>query len=109
MKTLDKKDRILITTLKNILRANFGNIIISIHCYGSRITRGNKDSDFDILILTEKQLNWKEQRKIKNSVYEYGIENDLVFDPKIFSYYEFENKFSFLPFVQNVKATGIVV
>jgi len=109
MKTLDKEDRILINTLKNILRANFGSNIISIHCYGSRITSGNKDSDFDILILTEKLLNWKEQRKIKNAVYDYGIENDLVFDPKIFSNNEFENKLSFLPFVQNVKATGIVV
>jgi hypothetical protein len=44
-------------------------------------------------------LNCKEQRKIKYAVYEFGIENDLVFDAKIFSNDEFENKLSFLPFV----------
>ena len=108
--TLDnKKDRVLIYTLKNILRDEFGSLIISIHCYGSRVTLGKKDSDFDILILTDKQLKWKEQRQIKNQIYDFGIENDLVFDPKIFSYDEFENQLSFLPFIQNVKATGIAI
>lgn len=107
MKALDKKDRVLIHTLKNILRDEFGSLIVSIHCYGSRVTLGKKDTDFDILILTDKQLKWKEQRQIKNQIYDFGIENDLVFDPKIFSYDEFENQLSFLPFIQNVKATGI--
>ena len=109
MKALDKKDRTLIITLKNILRNEFGSLIISIHCYGSRVTLGKKDSDFDILILTNKQLTWKVQRQIKNKIYDFGIENDLVFDPKIFSYDEFENQLSFLPFIQNVKATGIAI
>lgn len=109
MKTLDKKDKELISTLKSILQKKFGSLILSIHCYGSRITHGNTDSDFDILILTDKSLNWKEKRLVKNEVYDFGIDNDLVFDPKILSIGEFEDTYSFMPFVKSVKSTGIAI
>lgn len=109
MKELDAKDKILILALKNILKEKFGKMIVSIHCYGSRITQGKKDSDFDILLLTEKPLKWREQRKIKYEIYDFGIEHDIVFDPKIFSNDEFENQLSFLPFIKDVKTTGILI
>ena len=109
MNKIDAQDLNLIIKLKELLKEKYGLLIASIYCYGSRVTKGNKESDFDILILTEKKLNWQDQRKIKNEVYDFGIENDLVFDPKIFSLYQFENQFSYLPFVQSVKSTGILI
>ena len=107
MRKLDAKDSKLILALKNILKEKFGDLIVSINCFGSRVTKGKKDSDFDILLLTEKPLKWREQRKIKYEIYDFGIEHDIVFDPKIFSLHQFENQYSSLPFIQSVKATGI--
>ena len=107
--SVDSLDKNTIQQLKKILEKKTGNIVYSIYCFGSRITKGNKESDFDILILTQKKLNWRYQREIKNIVYDFGIENELVFDPKVLSIHEFEVKYSFSPFVQSVKTTGIAI
>ena len=65
MNKMDAQDINLIIKLKELLKEKYGLLIASIYCYGSRVTKGNKDSDFDILILTEKTLNWQRPKKNK--------------------------------------------
>ncbi len=101
------KDKILINRLKQFLTEKYQDIISDIIVYGSRITKGKTDSDFDLIIITSKKIDWKKQREIKNDIYEIGIENDVVFDPKVFSDYELNAKYRHLPFFKSIEKTGV--
>lgn len=109
MNTIDTEDKTLILNLKKILKKKYGNLIVSIHCYGSRVTQNKKDGDFDILILTNNKINWRTENEISKHIINYGIQNDIVFDPQFYSRDEFGKKFQALPFVRNIKAVNIVV
>ena len=104
---LTKKDKALALQVKEILINKFGDLIAGIYCYGSRVTKNKSDSDFDVVILTNKKLDWKEQRKIKNEIYEIGIDSDIVFDPKVVEQKEFLEKNTIYPFYRSVTETGI--
>ncbi len=106
---LNKDDRQLIQRLKKLLQEEFTGLVVDIICFGSRITKQNYESDFDILLLTDKPISWQKKRAIKNFVYDFGITADIVFDPKIFTKNEYEVKYSFLPFIHEVRETGISV
>lgn len=101
------KDKILINRLKKNLTDNYGEIISDIIIYGSLITKGKRDSDFDLIIITSKEIDWKRKKEIKNEIYEIGIDNDVVFDPKVFSSYELNHKYKFHPFFMSVEKTGV--
>jgi len=101
------KDKILITRLKKFLTEKYSYIISDIIIYGSRIAKGRTDSDFDLIIITSKEIDWKKKREIKNEIYEIGIDNDVVFDPKVFSSYELNHKYKYHPFFMSVEKTGV--
>lgn len=104
---MTEKDKILINRLNQFLTEKYPNIISDIIIYGSRITKGRMDSDLDLIIITSKKIDWKKQRKIKNDIYEIGIESDVVFDPKVFCIYELNQKYKFHPFFKSVEKTGV--
>ena len=106
---LNKDDRQVIQRLKKLLQEEFTDLIVDIICFGSRITKQNYESDFDILLLTNKPISWQKKRAIKNFVYDFGITTDIVFDPKIFTKNEYEVKYSYLPFIHEVRETGVSV
>jgi len=67
------------------------------------ITKGKIGNDFDLIIIPSKEMDWKRKREIKNEIYEIGIDNDVVFDPKIFSSHELNHKYKFNPFFMSEK------
>lgn len=83
----------------------------AIYIFDSQIKSYNPDSDFDIMLIFKKSKNWKEINKIIDLIIDFGIENDIVFDPKIY----IENKLNDplvkeeIPFVKNVLTTGIKI
>lgn len=101
------QDKILINRLKEILTKKFPDIVSDIIVYGSRITKDKINSDFDLIIITSKKIDWKKQREIKNDIYEFGIESDVVFDPKVFCYTDLNNNFKHLPFFKSIEKTGV--
>jgi len=98
-----------IRNLKAALREKFGDIVFGLYCFGSRITLNKQDADFDIVVVTHEVLDWKRKREIAHVVLDYGIEHDIVFDVKIFSMIELNDTYSIMPFIQNVKKTGVFV
>lgn len=98
-----------INNLKEILKKKFGTLIYQIYCYGSRITEHKEDADFDILIITSTKIDWREQEQIFDAIFDYGIENEILFDKKFMSKEEFEESLSEVPFVKNVKSYGFAV
>jgi len=109
MHTLNVQDRTIITLLKEQLKEKYGTLIDSVICYGSRVTYRKKDGDFDILILTSKKVNWQTENEISKQIINYGIRNDIVFDPKFYSKDEFENTLQALPFVKSIKAVNVII
>jgi len=104
MKSSHKK---IADKIKSILEKEFPNIIREIIIYGSRINKNKINADFDISIITNSKINWQGQRLIKNVIFNYGIDNDIVFDPKIFFLQEFNSKKSQYTFRYKIKSEGI--
>jgi len=109
MNKLSTEDLGHIQKIKQLLLDKFGDLILSIYCYGSRITRNISDTDFDILILTNRKIDWVCEYEISQIIVRYGIHNDIVFDPQIMFIDEFEIKYAKYPYIQNIKAVNVVV
>jgi hypothetical protein len=109
MNHIDKRDFELITVLKTILVNNFPALVVQIYGYGSRITLGKQDSDFDIVVITSRKIDWIEKSKLFEIIFDYGIENNIIFDTRFFSFEEFEIIYSEMPLIKNVRTYGIAV
>ncbi|MCX8010830.1 MAG: hypothetical protein N3A61_06745 [Ignavibacteria bacterium] len=103
-----KKDIKLISELKNLLNEKFDNLIEKIYCYGSRITENKQETDFDIIIITKKGIDWCLEDKIDSEIIRFGIENDILFDAQIFSAEKFL-RYSYIPYLSNAIKLGVVL
>ncbi|TAL69226.1 MAG: hypothetical protein EPN82_07970 [Bacteroidetes bacterium] len=108
IRTLEIDDFKLVTKIKQILNSQFKNSVEDIYCYGSRISKNNKDSDFDLVLVTTKNLDWKKEYQYSKIIIELGIDNNIVFDPQFISKADFK-KYSFHPYIQEVINTGQIV
>lgn len=104
---MKSSDKILIDKLKLVLNHKFPDIINEIIVYGSRSSNNKLDADLDFTIITNRKLGWQEQHLIKDVIYNFGIDNDIVFDPKIFSLQEINVGKSRFAFRNKVKNLGI--
>ncbi len=76
----------LLKELKKALTAHFGKDIDKVILFGSRITgKARPDSDYDILIVLNRDYNWEYKRKITETIYELELEHDIFIDSKIIS------------------------
>ncbi|OGU12224.1 MAG: hypothetical protein A2X61_10705 [Ignavibacteria bacterium GWB2_35_12] len=108
IKTLGIDDFKLVAKIKKILNSQFKNSVEDIYCYGSRISKNNKDSDFDLVLVTTKNLDWKKEYQYSKIIIDLGIENNIVFDPQFISKADLK-KFTFHPYIQEVISTGQVI
>ncbi len=76
--------------------------------YGSR-ARGNerKDSDWDLLILTDYPVDLNKEREFRNHLYDLELETGEPFSLFAYSNAEWENKQKVTPFYQSVTKEGI--
>jgi len=103
-----------------MIKTNFKNIIKEIsailknsykdfkgiYFYGSR-ARGDSamHSDYDIVIIFEREINWKFENEIINIVYDFTLNNDIIIDCKVYSEKEISNPET--PLRSNVKNEGL--
>jgi uncharacterized protein len=82
----------------------FAEIIL----YGSR-ARGNarKDSDWDILVLTEDKVDVEKERKFRNKLYDLELETGEVFSVFAYSKSDWQRIQSVTPFYHNVTREGL--
>jgi predicted nucleotidyltransferase len=87
---MDKK--IFLKELKDLLVARFGEDIRDVVLFGSRaIGKEHKDSDFDVLIVLNRDYDWQYEDKMISVLYEMELEHDIFIDSKIISLNELEN------------------
>ena len=90
MKSLDKID---LGIIRAKLLNEFGDEIKEVVLFGSR-AKGDatKDSDYDILIILNKNdYNWKYKYRINEVIYDFELDNDIIIDSHILSEYEVNN------------------
>lgn len=107
--TLTQKDFELAKELKTQLSGKYGSLIEQIYCYGSRVYAQREDTDFDILIVTTRKIDWQEERVIYKDIFRLGLEKDIQFDVKFFSSEEVNHTLKQMPFLKNVLSYGIAV
>ena len=76
--------------------------------YGSR-ARGNerKDSDWDLLVLTDYPVDLNKEREFRNHLYDLELETGEPFSLFAYSNAEWETKQKVTPFYQSVTKEGI--
>ncbi len=76
--------------------------------YGSR-ARGDekKDSDWDILILTEYSTNLMTERKFRDKLYDLELETGEAFSVFVYSKSDWQTKQRITPFYHNVSQEGL--
>lgn len=76
--------------------------------YGSR-ARGNerKDSDWDLLVLTDYPVDLNKEREFRNHLYDLELETGEPFSLFAYSNAEWETKQKVTPFYQSVMKEGI--
>jgi predicted nucleotidyltransferase len=77
-----------------------------IYFFGSRV-KGNYTSysDYDLLFVFDRDINWKFEREIRHILYKYESEFEMLIDPKVVNLNQIKDPTS--PFILNVKNEGI--
>jgi len=64
----------------------FGDDIDDVILFGSQANgTAREDSDYDVLIILNRDYNWEYQDKITSVLYEMELEHDIFIDTKIVS------------------------
>ncbi|MFO7789429.1 MAG: nucleotidyltransferase domain-containing protein [Bacteroidales bacterium] len=96
--------------IRKLIRENVNKIDpgAEVILYGSRARGDEKtDSDWDILILTDYEVNPLIERKFRYKLYDLELDFGEAFSIFVYSKHEWQNKQSISPFYQNVKQEGI--
>ena len=96
--------------LKKLLFKQFPDLIDKIILYGSRAEDKEKEySDYDILLILKRNYDWKLKQKIRDSMFDFIIDYDIVTDTKLISNSELGTIKGRLPFVEDALTKGIVL
>lgn len=96
--------------ITNLIKQEVAKIDRNAHVilYGSR-ARGNErlDSDWDILIITDYQVNIEKERQFRNALYELELELGEPFSVFVYSSDDWDTRQVLTPFYFNVNREGI--
>jgi uncharacterized protein len=89
-----KKNLIILKIIRENLFNEFGEKIHDVILFGSRARKqSNPDSDFDILIIIDGSLSWREKNQIRSICFDISLDQDIIIDSKIVSKQEIETSF----------------
>ena len=107
-KDVDKEIQEFIKKIQQVL----GNRLKKVILYGS-YARGdyNKQSDVDIMILTD--LSFKEieeyRDRISDIAYDIELDTGIILSPVIKNIEKYNSRINFVPFYKNVQKEGVVL
>ena len=100
----------LLNKVKKHLDERFGDLIVKIVLFGSRVDGTARDySDYDLLIIVHNEIDWNKKDDIRSCVYDLNIELGILFSVQVYSEPEMNTILGKQPFVQNALETGIVI
>ncbi len=82
----------ILNELKALLIAEFGKDIENVILFGSQTTgKAHENSDYDVLIILNRDYDWEYQDKITSVLYSLELEYDIFIDTKLISVDELQN------------------
>jgi predicted nucleotidyltransferase len=77
---------IILNDLKDRLTIQYGNAFCDVVLFGSQLKSGTtNDSDFDILIILDKKIQWKDEDSVYNLCYGLNLKYNIVIDIHLLS------------------------
>ncbi len=106
---LMNNEREAIEAAVRMLKSQFS--IDKVILFGSK-ARGDYDkhSDIDLVLISSSLLNWRDEKAIVGSLFDIGMEYDVIFSPLFTSVDEWENGiFTEFPVYQEISRDGAIV
>ena len=100
----------ILSELKNHLDKHYKGDIKNVILFGSQAWgKTNEDSDFDILVVLNKDdYNWQYEKKLRNSIYDIDLQYNIITDNHIISEKELQTSpRRYEPFIINALQNGI--
>jgi predicted nucleotidyltransferase len=98
----------ILSDLKNHLITNFGNSIKDVILFGSQAHGDSKEySDFDVLILLDKEYSGKDENRILDLCYDIDLKYNILIDAHILSIKELNTIRGRQPVFVNAIKSGI--
>jgi len=105
---MKKKNKLIIKELKDILQRNFQDIS-KVILFGSQATgKAFGFSDYDILVIVNHPISWKERREISDKIYSIDLKYNILTDVKIISEPELDTIKGKQPFIRQALQNGVV-
>lgn len=78
--------------------------------YGS-YARGEEreDSDIDLLILVDKNVDYEREKNIRYPLFDLAYETGFIISPVVHSKETWEKKYKITPFYENIQHDGILL
>ena len=101
----------ILKSFKNILIDHFENDIKHLILFGSQATgQATKFSDYDLLIILNNDYDWKYRDKITDIIYDFELEENVLFDIHLLSVRELEDSAKGAePIFENALKDGIYI
>jgi len=98
----------ILSEFKKAVAEKFGRVEVIL--FGSQVrNEGWKESDIDILVISEQEVDIKAREEIYDIAYEIGLKYDVVLDVSVYSRGDWERYRAVLPFFINVEKEGVIV
>lgn len=98
----------LIKELKKYLHQNIGEEICDVILFGSRTNKtSNENSDYDVLIIVNKNFDNKYEEKIIDLCYDIDLQYNIIIDPHVLSQTELKSGRGKHPIFINAINNGI--
>ena len=104
---MNQKNLAIIKELKERL-ANQFDFISRVILFGSQVSgKASKFSDYDILIVVTRNIDWQKQREIVDEIFYLDLKYSILTDVKIISESELKTLRGKQPFIQSALKEGI--
>lgn len=105
---MNHSNKEIISDYKNTINSLMDNVVTDLILFGSRL-KGNQNtnSDFDLLILTSKPLDWRLKNKIAEICYRIDLKYEIISDPHILSNPELNSLVGRQPIFINAIKNGL--
>jgi hypothetical protein len=100
----------LLSEIKQKLHSDFPGLIEKVILLGSQVRgKATEDSDYDILVIVNKDYDWKFKNKILDLIYDFDLKYEILIDVKLISVNELKTTRGYQPFILEAMENGIAV
>ncbi|NQT25673.1 nucleotidyltransferase domain-containing protein [candidate division KSB1 bacterium] len=98
----------IVSEIKAYLNQNFGPSVRQVILFGSHVKDLDKPySDFDVLIVLDKDYSWQDENRILDLCYDIDLKYDILIDAHLLSDRELSSQRGRQPFIENAFKNGL--